>query len=214
MIDFLIFSAFLMGVIINLDICPLSGDFAILSYIVKEAKSLKKTMLHALSYTLGRIAAYTSLILIISLGFSKTDLSLFQEKGELFIGLILIIFGFISLRPKKHCCEHDSNKKPKDNTLFGSFAWGLLFSLGFCPHSAAIFFGIFAPLAITHSFNLLLPIMFGLGASSFIIISSLLLSFNPEKGKRLLAKLEEKEGTAKIAVALIFIAVGLLYLLK
>jgi len=212
--DFILISSFLMGMIINFDICPLSGDFAILSYIVKEAKGFGKTALHVLSYTLGRIAAYTFLISVIFFGFSNIDLSIFQEKGEIIIGAVLIVFGLLNLRTKEHCCKHEPDKKPKNNTFFGSFLWGLLFSLGFCPHSAAIFFGMFAPLAVTHSFSVLPPVMFGLGASSIIILSSLLLSFSPEKGKSLLARLEQKEAAVKITVALIFIVVGLLYLLK
>jgi len=212
--DFILISSFLMGAIINFDICPLSGDFAILSYIVKEAKDFKKTVLHVISYTLGRIAAYTSIIAIIMFGLSKVDFSLFQEKGELIIGMALIVFGLFNLRPEKHCCEHEPDKKPKNNTFFGSFLWGFLFSIGFCPHSAAIFFGMFAPLAMAHSFSILPPIMFGVGASSVIIIFSLLLSFSPEKGKGLLSKLEQKEAAVKIAVSIIFIAVGILYLVK
>ncbi|MFA5086070.1 MAG: sulfite exporter TauE/SafE family protein [Candidatus Paceibacterota bacterium] len=212
--DFILISSFLMGLIINFDICPLSGDFAILSYIVREARDFKKTILHALSYTLGRITAYTSLLLIISLGFSRIDLSLFQGKGEVIIGAALIVFGLFSLRTEKHCCEHEHDKKPKNKTFFGSFLWGLLFSLGFCPHSAAIFFGMFVHLTATHAFSILPPVMFGLGASSIIMASSLVLYFSPEKGKAVLSKLEQKEATTKIVIALIFIAVGLLYLVK
>jgi cytochrome c biogenesis protein CcdA len=192
----------------------LTGDFAVLSYIVNEAGSFKKTFFHVFSYALGRIFAYTALTLIIFFEFSKINLSLFQEKGEIIIGAALIVFGLMNLKTKEHCCEHDSQKKIKDKTVFGSFLWGLLFSLGFCPHNAAIFFGIFIPLTISQPFNLFLPIMFGLGASSVIIFFSLLLSFNPNKGKNLLQKLEEKETTAKSLVAVIFILTGLFYLLK
>lgn len=212
--DFILLSSFLLGMIINFDICPLSGDFAILSYIVNEARNFRKTMLHVLSYTLGRIAAYTSLILIIFFGLSRIDFSFFQEKGEMAIGAALIVFGLINLRPEKHCCEHEHDKKPKNKSFFGSFLWGLLFSLGFCPHSAAIFFGIFTPLAITEHFNILPPIMFGLGASSVIVLLSLILSFSPEKGKSILALIEKKEAATKIFVSVIFISVGLLYFLK
>jgi|WetSurMetagenome_2_1015567.scaffolds.fasta_scaffold71688_2 cytochrome c-type biogenesis protein len=210
---FLLISAFLTGMAINFDICPLAGDFAILSYIINEAKSLKRTFFHILSYTLGRIAAYTSLTLIIFFGLSKVDLSFLNGKGEIIIGTVLIIFGLMNLRTKEHCCEHDSKKKPANKTLIGSFTWGLLFSLGFCPHSAAIFFGIFMPMNV-QSFNPLLPIMFSLGASSFIIFFSILLSFNPAKGKNILEKMEQKETAAKSLVAAIFIIVGLLYLVK
>jgi len=223
MIDFIQFlnnsplilvTAFLTGLAINFDICPLAGDFAILSYIVNEAKSLKKTTLHVLSYTLGRITAYTSLTLIIFFGLSRINFSFLDGKGEIIIGTVLIVFGLMNLRTKEHCREHELKKRVKDKTLAGSFLWGLLFSLGFCPHSAAIFFGIFMPMNATQSFNPLLAIMFSLGASSVIIFFSILLSLSPLKGKKLLEKLEQKETTTKSLVAVIFILVGLLYLFK
>ncbi|MFZ3054515.1 MAG: cytochrome c biogenesis protein CcdA [Minisyncoccales bacterium] len=206
--------ALLMGLAINFDICPLAGDFAILSYIVNQAKSFKKTFLHIVFYTLGRITAYTILTLILFFGLSQIDLSLFKESGELIIGVVLIFFGIANLATKEHCCEHESNKKPTNKTLLGSFTWGLIFSLGFCPHSAAIFFGMFIPMTALYNFNPLLPIMFAMGASSVIIFFSLFLSFNPEKAKKLLEKMEQKEKIAKSSVAIIFILVGLLYLLK
>lgn len=210
--ELILISAFLAGLAVNFDICPLAGDFAILSYIFNDAKSFKKTVLYAFSYAMGRITAYASLTLIIFIGFSRVSLSFFQEKGEIIIGVALIVFGLLNLKTDEHCCEHDSPRKPKN--FFGSFLWGLLFSLGFCPHSAAIFFGIFIPSALSQPFNLLLPAAFGLGASSVIVFFSFLLSLNPTKAEKLLKKLEEKERAAKSLVALIFIAAGLIYLLK
>lgn len=213
----LLISVFLMGLIINFDICPLAGDFAILSYIVNKAKGFKKTFFHITLYALGRITAYFALTLIIYLGISRINFSFLQEKGELIIGITLIIFGLISLRSREHCHEHESPESKKitaNKSLSGSFLWGLLFSLGFCPHSAAMFFGVFIPVATNPPFNPLLPIIFALGASSVIIFFSVLLSLNPIKGKYLLQKIEQKEKTTKLLVALIFIAVGMLYLIK
>jgi cytochrome c biogenesis protein CcdA len=203
-----------MGLIINFDICPLAGDFAILSYIVNEAKSFKKTFFHVVFYALGRITAYTILTIVLFFGLSQIDFSLFKENGEIIIGVLFIFFGLINLIYKKHCCEHESQKKLTNKTLLGSFAWGLVFSLGFCPHSAAIFFGMFIPMATLGSFNPILPIVFALGASSVIIFFSFLLSFNQEKAKNILIKLEQKERTTKSLVAIIFILVGILYLVK
>lgn len=210
-------SAFLMGLIINFDICPLAGDFAILSYVVKEAKGFKKTLPHILFYTLGRITAYLALTAAIYFGLSQINFSPFRENGEKIIGIVLIVFGLVTLTNKRHCHEHESSESKKHTAnkgLGGSFLWGLLFSLGFCPHSAAIFFGIFIPMATNSPFNVLLPVLFALGASSVIIFFSVLLSINPSKGKMLLEKMEQKEETTKDLVAVIFVLVGLLYLIK
>jgi len=210
-------SAFLMGLVINFDFCPLAGDFAILSYIVNEAKTFKKTFFRIVFYSLGRITAYLSLTVIIYLGLSQARLFLFSGNGEKIIGIILIAFGLMTLRNQKHCHEHDSpdsKKNISNKSLGGSFLWGLLFSLGFCPHSAAIFFGIFIPMAINSPFNYFLPVSFALGASSVIIFFSLLLSFSPIRGRSLLEKMEQKEKTTKQLVALIFIVTGLIYLIK
>ena len=210
-------SAFLMGLIINFDICPLAGDFAILSYVVKKSNGLKKTLPHILFYALGRITAYLALTAVIYFGLSQVNFSPLRENGEKLIGIILIAFGLASLTNKEHCHEHessDSKKYTANKGLGGSFFWGFLFSLGFCPHSAAIFFGIFMPIALTPPFNILLPVLFGLGASSVIIFFSVLLSLNPDKGKMLLEKLEQKEETTKFLVAVIFILTGLFYLIK
>jgi threonine/homoserine/homoserine lactone efflux protein len=77
-----------------------------------------------------------------------------------------------------------------------------------------MFFGVFIPIATNPPFNPILPLMFAVGASSVIIFFSIALSLNPIKGKNFLEKIEQKEKTTKLLVALIFIAVGILYLIK
>jgi len=215
---FKLLSVFLMGLIINLDFCPLAGDIAILSYVSKEAKSARRTFLHVSLYALGRIVAYSILSMIIFFGLNQLDLSYIQENGEKFIGIAILIFGIFSLiRNKDHCHEHEESSESKEyvsrRSYLGSFLWGISFSLAFCPHSAAIFFGIFVPMTIS-SFNPLLPILFGLGASSLIIIFSLLISTNRKKMESVIEKLEEKEKTTKHLVAIIFIIVGIFYLIN
>jgi len=207
-------TAILMGILINIDVCPLMANLAAITYVSKNSKR-KNIILHGLFYSLGRILSYTAIALLVYFGLSSFNFSFLTEYGERIAGTVLIISGIIMfvLANKD---DDEKEQEIKDTTIskgyFGSFSLGIILSLAFCPHSAALFFGILIPLTIKSAAGLLLPPVFAIGASLPIIIFSLFLSYNTEKIENIFNKMEKLERPLRYLTAIIFLITGLVFL--
>ncbi|MFZ2390740.1 MAG: aromatic aminobenezylarsenical efflux permease ArsG family transporter [Minisyncoccales bacterium] len=207
-------TAILMGILINIDVCPLMANLAAITYVSKNSKR-KSIILHGLFYSLGRILSYTAIALLVYFGLSSFNFSFLTEYGERIAGTILIISGIIMfILANKD--DDEKEQEIKDTTIskgyLGSFSLGIILSLAFCPHSAALFFGILIPLTIKSAAGLLLPPVFAIGASLPIIIFSLFLSYNTEKIENIFNKMEKLEQPLRYLTAIIFLITGIVFL--
>ncbi|MFZ3057767.1 MAG: aromatic aminobenezylarsenical efflux permease ArsG family transporter [Minisyncoccales bacterium] len=207
-------TAILMGILINIDVCPLMANLAAITYVSKNSKR-KSIILHGLFYSLGRILSYTAIALLVYFGLSSFNFSFLTEYGERIAGTILIISGIIMfILANKD--DDEKEQEIKDATIskgyLGSFSLGIILSLAFCPHSAALFFGILIPLTIKSAAGLLLPPVFAIGASLPIIIFSLFLSYNTEKIENIFNKMEKLEQPLRYLTAIIFLITGIVFL--
>ncbi|HNY35937.1 MAG TPA: sulfite exporter TauE/SafE family protein [Candidatus Pacearchaeota archaeon] len=205
-------TAILMGILINIDICPLMANLAAITYISKNSKK-KSIIMHGLFYSLGRILSYTIIALLVYFGLSSFHFSFLTKYGEIIAGIILIISGITMFILAN---KDDENEKEIKNIpsrgYFGSFSLGAILSLAFCPHSAALFFGILIPLTIKSAVGLLLPPFFAIGASLPIIILSFFLSYNTEKIDIVFNKMEKVEKPLRYTTALIFLITGIIFI--
>ncbi|MFA5072135.1 MAG: aromatic aminobenezylarsenical efflux permease ArsG family transporter [Candidatus Pacearchaeota archaeon] len=207
-------TAILMGILINIDVCPLMANLAAITYISKNSKR-KSIILHGLFYSLGRILSYTAIALLVYFGLSSFNFSFLTQYGEMLAGTVLIISGIVMfvLANKD---DDEEEQEIKDTTIskgyFGSLSLGIMLSLAFCPHSAALFFGILIPLTIKSAAGLLLPPVFAIGASLPIIIFSLFLSYNTEKIENIFNQMEKMEKPLRYLTAAIFLITGLVFL--
>ena len=212
-------TAILMGILINVDVCPLMANLAAIVYVSKNSKEKKNIIIHGLFYFLGRILSYTLLALLIYFGLSSFHFSFLTEYGERIAGVVMVIAGAVMLALANK--EDDENqteneKEIEKNALskgyLGSFSLGVVLSLAFCPHSAALFFGILIPLTIKSAAGLLFPPVFALGASLPIIIFSLFFNFNDKKIENIFEKMETLEKPLRYITAVIFLITGLIFL--
>ncbi|MFA5431556.1 MAG: aromatic aminobenezylarsenical efflux permease ArsG family transporter [Candidatus Paceibacterota bacterium] len=211
-------TAILMGILINIDVCPLMANLAAIVYVSKNSKEKKSIFIHGLFYFFGRILSYTLLALLIYFGLSTFHLSLLTQYGERIAGIVMTISGivmFLLANKEDSDNQEDNNKEIKNNALskgyFGSFSLGVILSLAFCPHSAALFFGILIPLTIKSISGLLLPPIFALGASLPIIIFSFYLSNNTDKIDKIFNKMEKLEQPLRYITAIMFLISGLVF---
>jgi cytochrome c biogenesis protein CcdA len=207
-------TAILMGILINIDVCPLMANLAAITYVSKNSKR-KSIILHGLFYSLGRILSYTAIALLVYFGLSSFNFSFLTQYGERIAGAVLIVSGIIMfILANKD--DNEEEQEIKDTTIskgyFGSLSLGIVLSLAFCPHSAALFFGILIPLTIKSAAGLLLPPVFAIGASLPIIIFSLFLSYNTEKIENIFNKMEKLEQPLRYLTAIIFLITGLIFL--
>jgi len=212
-------TALLMGILINIDVCPLMANLAAIVYVSKNSKEKKSIIIHGLFYFLGRILSYTALALLIYFGLSYFHFSFLTQYGEKIAGIIMIISGMVMffLINKEDDEHQDENEKEMENKALsrgylGSFSLGVVLSLAFCPHSAALFFGILIPLTIKSAFGLLLPPVFALGASLPIVLFSFLLNYNNKKIDIIFDKMEKLEKPLRYITVTIFLITGLIFL--
>lgn len=123
------------------------------------------------SYLSGRALAYGAMgLIVLALGTAIIDSTdSIRDYGTLALGIILIIAGAVILDKLKLDFSFGSRifSRYYDQLTVGSvpgaFGLGVIFSLGFCPYMAALFFGLLMPLAIgAGAIGPGLPFVFGI----------------------------------------------------
>lgn len=208
-----ILTAIIMGILINLDVCPLVANLAAITYISQNSKDRKKIIIHGLFYSLGRILSYTILALLIYFGLSYFHFSFLTNYGEKIAGIIMLLSGLVMLLLiNKEDEDEEIKNKPSNQGYWGSFLLGVTLSLAFCPHSAALFFGILIPLTIKSSVGMVLPPIFALGASLPIFIFALIFSYKNKNIEYVFEKMESFEKPLRYITALIFLITGIVFI--
>jgi len=213
-----ILSAFLLGILTSLSPCPLATNITAIAYISRKTKTIKRTLLNGLFYTLGRGASYTILAILIYLGISSFQIStIFRGWGDKVLGPILIIIGLIMLGVIKINIGKDGERTEKiknwlsNRGFLGSFLLGMLFALAFCPYSGVLFFGVLIPMVLRSSESLLLPPIFALGTGLPVIVFSFLIAFSLEKVGKVFQFAQKLEKILRYGVAIVFLGSGIYY---
>ena len=93
-------TAFLLGLLTAISPCPLATNIAAIGFTGKDIENRHRIFRNGLLYTLGRIMAYTLLVIILisilEIGSSLFGIQKFIGKyGELVLGPALLLIGFI-----------------------------------------------------------------------------------------------------------------------
>jgi len=205
-----------LGILTSISPCPLATNIAAISFISRKIERTRYIILSGLLYTIGRMATYTILgILIITSVLSIPGISYFLQKYmHSVLGPILILAGMVILEliplnlPGLGLGER-AQRRIENMGLGGACLLGILFALAFCPVSAALFFGCLIPLALESRSNFLLPGIYGVGTALPVIISALILG----KGTQATAKAFNRLGTFEIwmrhITGIVFILLGI-----
>ena len=95
--------------------------------------------------------------------------------------------------------------------MIGGFPLGAIFALAFCPVSATLFFMVLIPLALKSTSGVVLPAMFALGTGLPVLIFGTLLSAGVAGVATWLNAITRVEKIVRIAMAIVFIGVGIYY---
>jgi len=172
-------------------------------------------------YTLGRMLTYTSLgALIIFLGLGIPGVSLvLQDIGEKILGPFLIVIGVLMFFIDRISFGSAGNSlssaggKIADWGMMGGLPLGALFALAFCPYSAVLFFAVLIPLALKSIGGIALPAFFAVGTGLPVLLFGMLLSFGVAGISKWMDAIARGEKIMRIAVAAIFIGIGIYYVL-
>ena len=214
-----VLSALLLGLITAISPCPMATNIAALAYVSRGVKERRYAVITGALYTLGRMFSYSILgVIIIVAGLEIPGVASFlQNFGEQVLGPLLIAIGVIMLIINKISLNLGGGKlssigeKVANWGMIGGFLLGALFALAFCPYSAVLFFGVLIPLALKSTGGLILPAVYAIGTGLPVLVFGALLSFGVTRVSSWLNAVTRAEKVIRIVVAIIFIGIGIYY---
>jgi cytochrome c biogenesis protein CcdA len=217
--QFPIFTAFILGLMTAISPCPLATNITAIGFISKDIKSQRKVFVNGLIYTLGRAISYTSIGLLFFFGANQFEFEgFFQEWGEKLIGPLLVLIGLFMLGILNFkipglgsLSEKMENKSNKG--FWGVLLLGIVFALAFCPYSGVLYFGMLMPMTISSTSGLYLPLFFAIATGIPVLIFAWLIAFSVGSIGNIYNKLKNFELWFRRIVALVFILVGLYYMI-
>ena len=216
-----IFTALFLGIMSGLGPCTMATNIAAIAYISQRLTNRRFALIASLLYSLGRMVTYTLLgVLIISIGMEVPAIRNFlEDMGTYVLGPLLLIAGILMLLAHKISFGGGGRmaalgRKFADRGLWGSFIMGVIFALAFCPYSAVLFFAVLMPMALTTDAGILLPPMFGIGSGFLVMIFGILLMVSVSAVSKWVTNLGKAEKVMRIIMALVFIGVGIYYMVE
>jgi cytochrome c biogenesis protein CcdA len=213
-------TAFMLGLMTAISPCPLATNITATAYISKNISEKKKIFYNGLIYTLGRAISYTSLGVILYFGASKFQVArFFQIYGERILGPFLIIAGILMLDiisiqlPTLGNLGHRIYGKKSDKTWITSLLLGIVFALAFCPYSGILYFGMLIPITIASPEGLYLPLIFAIATGLPVIVIAYLLAYSVGGVGTFFNKIKYFEKWFRRIVSIIFIAVGIYFII-
>ena len=91
---------------------------------------------------------------------------------------------------------------------------GIVFALAFCPYSGVLYFGMLVPLTVSSSSGLYLPVIFAVATGIPVIIFAWVLAYTVSGIGGLYNKLKIFELWFRRVIAILFIIVGLYYIIR
>jgi len=211
-------SAFVLGLMTAISPCPLATNITAIGFISKDMQNRRKVFYNGLVYTLGRAITYTAIGLIMFFTVGELNVSgLLQQWGEKLLGPLLIIIGlfmlgvfnFIKLPGGRSLTARSEERANKG--FWGVLLLGIVFALAFCPYSGVLYFGMLIPMTIGSASGLYLPLVFALATGIPVILFAWLIAFSLGSIGKVYNKIKAFEFWFRRLVAVVFIAVGIYY---
>ena len=215
----ILLSALWLGILTSISPCPLATNIAAVSFLSKTIVHPRAVLISGLAYALGRVLAYTLLgVLIIRSLLSVPMVANFlQNYMNKALGPILIVVRFFLLdifkftMPSISLSQHHQ-KKLAGSGLPGASALGFIFALAFCPLSAALFFGSLIPLAMNAPLGMVLPVIYGAGTALPVIVFAVGIAAGATTLSHWFHKLTTFERYIRKVTGIVFILVGIYYI--
>ncbi len=212
-----VFSALWFGILTSISPCPLATNIAAISFIGKKVDSAPAVLLSGLLYTLGRMAAYLIVsVIVVSSLLSIPELARFLQKYlNIILGPLLIIVGLFLLEiinmsfGRGISMSQKFQDKIQSKGPWGAAVLGFIFALSFCPVSAGLFFGSLIPLSLKYESGVFLPLIYGIGTALPVIVFAFIIGFSANYVGKAFNSLAKFEYWARRATGVLFILAGL-----
>lgn len=212
-------SALLLGLMTAISPCPLATNITAVGFISKDIESKQRVFYNGIIYTLGRSVTYIGIGLLLILGASQMQLSTsLSVYGEKLIGPMLLIIGVFMLGiiriniPGIGSLSEKIEARHK-NSFLHVLLLGILFAMAFCPYSGVLYFGALIPMSIGSGQGLPMLLIFALATGLPVIVFSWLLAFAVNRVGNIYNSMKTFEKWFRKVIAVLFIAVGIYYIL-
>jgi cytochrome c-type biogenesis protein len=213
-----IVSALVLGLLTAISPCPMATNITAIGFIGKDLANRNRVFYNGLVYTLGRTVSYSVLAFILFFGADQLRISgVFQQYGEKIIGPLLIVIGILMLGiirfnfPAFGKLSERFQNKSRFN-FWDVFLLGVIFALAFCPYSGVLYFGMLIPLTISTS-GLHLPVVFAVATGIPVILFAWMIAFTLSGMGNLYKKVKSFEFWFRKVVAVLFIGIGVYYVI-
>ena len=213
-------SALWLGILTSISPCPLASNVAAISFLSKKITHPALVFISGLAYTLGRMVSYVILgWIIISSLLSVPQVAQFLQKymskalGPLLILTGLILLDVITIRLPGLLLSQKYHNKLAESGAPGAFLLGFIFALAFCPISAALYFGSLIPLVINSKSGIVLSFIYGIGTGLPVLVFAVAIALGVTSLSHWFNRLSRLEYYMRKITAIIFIIVGIYYIL-
>jgi cytochrome c-type biogenesis protein len=213
-------TAMVLGFMTAISPCPLATNITAVGFISKDLENRNRVFLNGILYTVGRAISYFTIAFIIFLGADQLKFSgFFQQYGEKMIGPLLLIIGLFMLDIFKIRFPGLSGltlkmEQKKRWGYLDVILLGIVFALAFCPYSGVLYFGMLVPITITSASGLYLPVIFAIATGIPVIIIAWILAYAISGIGTVYQKIKAFEIWFRRIVAVLFIGVGIYYLVR
>ena len=213
-------AAFVLGLLTAVSPCPLATNIAAVAYIARDIGDRRRTVFSGALYTAGRTATYVILgLALVYLGANVVDISGFLRNsavyylGPLLVLVSLVMLDVINLSFLKGGYTARLGERIAGKGALGAFALGVVFALSFCPYSAILFFGMLIPLSLgAPAGGIYMPALYAVGTGLPVFVVALLIAFGAGAWAGHVDKVQKWEKYIRRGAGLIFLGVGLYYL--
>lgn len=213
-------TALVLGLMTAISPCPLATNITAVGFISKDIENRNRVFVNGLLYTLGRAITYTGIALVIYLGADQFKFSgFFQLYGEKILGPLLIIIGLFMLDVIKIKFPGMSGltslmENKKSWGFFDAILLGMIFAMAFCPYSGVLYFGMLVPMTVASAWGLYLPVVFAIATGIPVIIFAWILAFSVGSIGGVYNKMKNFEIWFRRVIAVLFIVVGIYYIIR
>jgi len=213
-------TALVLGLMTAISPCPLATNITAVGFISKDIENRNRVFLNGILYTLGRAISYFGIAFIMFLGADQLKFSgFFQQYGEKIIGPLMLIIGLFMLDVLKINFPGLSGltsrmERKKQWGYLDVILLGIVFALAFCPYSGVLYFGMLIPMTISSASGLVLPVIFAIATGIPVIILAWILAYAVSGLGTAYNKIKSFEIWFRRVIAVLFIAVGIYYIIR
>lgn len=216
-------TAFLAGLMTAISPCPLATNIAAVGYLGRDVEHKQQVLINGLLYTLGRMASYTLLCLVI-LAILRGGSSAFGIQrvlgkwSHVLIGPLLIGSGIFMLVGNKLKLKgfgfSGNGERVARRDGWGTLALGALFAMAFCPTSAVLYFGLLIPMAASVTGGWLLAVVFAIATALPVVVVAFVMAYSASSIGRVYGRISTIQKWVNIVVGSLFIIIGITYVLQ